>query len=60
MMYEMISGVNPYKNTMKNSYDRMKDVGNVEIQMLPTFSKNAVSILSGLLTKNVILFTLIP
>ena len=49
MIYEMLSGINPLKQKTKNQYDRMQKAFEAEIEMLPNFSKNAVSLLTGLL-----------
>ena len=51
LLYEMISGMNPFKNKLKGSFDKIGLLKNVEIQMLPTFSDEATSLLKGLLTK---------
>ncbi len=51
MIYEMLSGVNPYKLKMKNAFDKMSMINDVEIEMLPTFSEEATSLLTGLLQK---------
>lgn len=53
MIYEMLSGINPYKTKNKNKYERMQMIADEDIPMLPTFSKNACSLLQGLLQKKV-------
>lgn len=45
----MLSGINPYKVRNKNKYEKMQMITDDDIEMLPNFSKNASSLLTGLL-----------
>jgi hypothetical protein len=49
MIYEMLSGINPFKVKNKNNYDKMQMITEVQIEMLPSFSRHATSLLTGLL-----------
>lgn len=51
MIYEMLSGINPFKVRNKNKFEKLQMILEEEIQMLPTFSADASSLISGLLNK---------
>lgn len=52
MLYEMLSGINPFK-MIKNKFDKLKMIKENDVQMLPTFSEDARSLLKGLTQRNV-------
>ena len=52
MVYEMLSGINPFKLKNKNKYEKLQMITNNDIRMLPTFSDEATSLLIGLLKRN--------
>mmetsp|Transcript_38487 Transcript_38487/g.36847 ORF Transcript_38487/g.36847 Transcript_38487/m.36847 type:complete len:307 (-) Transcript_38487:30-950(-) len=51
LLYEMLSGVNPVKQKLKNKFDNMDVVKKLDIPMLPIFTEHATSLLKGLLDK---------
>ena len=53
MVYEMLSGINPFKLRNKNKYEKLKMITDQDIQMLPKFSEAATSLLTGLLNRDV-------
>lgn len=55
MIYEMISGVNPFKVRNKNKFEKLQMITDMEIDFKPeVFSEEARSLLEGLLDRNVI------
>ena len=52
MLYEMLSGINPFKLKNKNKYEKLQMITNQDIRMLPVFSDEATSLLVGLLKRN--------
>ena len=38
MVYEMLSGINPFKIRNKNKYEKMQMITDKDIEMLPKFS----------------------
>ena len=53
MIYEMLSGINPFKVRNKNKFEKMKMITDRDIEMRPEFSSQASSLLQGLLNRNV-------
>lgn len=53
MIYEMLSGINPFKLRNKNKYEKLKMITDQDIQMLPKFSEAARDLLQGLLNRDV-------
>ena len=53
MIYEMLSGINPFKVRNKNKFEKLQMILEDEIEMQPTFSETAVSLIKGLLEKKV-------
>jgi hypothetical protein len=53
MIYEMLSGINPFKVRNKNKLEKMQMILDAEIEMFPFFSEDAKSLISGLLAKKV-------
>lgn len=53
MIYEMLSGINPFKLRNKTKYEKLQMITDQDIQMLPIFSEAATSLLKGLLNRNV-------
>ena len=53
MIYEMISGINPFKLRNKNKFEKLKMITEHDIDMLPCFSEHSTSLLKGLLNRNV-------
>ena len=53
MVYEMLSGINPFKIRNLNKYEKMQLITDKDIEMRPNFSESAVSLLTGLLNRNV-------
>ena len=53
MVYEMLSGINPFKLRNKTKYEKLQMITEQDIQMLPMFSEAATSLLKGLLNRNV-------
>jgi len=51
IIYEMLSGINPFKQKGLNKYQKIKMVIESEILMFDIFSKNTCSLLQGLLKK---------
>mmetsp|Transcript_618 Transcript_618/g.674 ORF Transcript_618/g.674 Transcript_618/m.674 type:complete len:133 (-) Transcript_618:88-486(-) len=52
MVYEMLSGINPFKIRNKNKFEKLQMITDMDIQMLPMFSEDATSLLEGLLERN--------
>ena len=53
MIYEMISGRNPFKVKNKNKFEKLQMITDSDIPMLPIFSEDARSLLEGFLERNV-------
>jgi hypothetical protein len=53
MVYEMLSGINPFKVRNKNKFEKLQMILEDEIEMQPTFSETACSLIQGLLEKKV-------
>ena len=53
MIYEMLSGINPFKLRNKNKYEKLKMITDQDIQMLPKFLAAAKDLLQGLLNRDV-------
>lgn len=53
MVYEMLSGINPFKVKNKNKMEKMAMITDRDIPMRPEFSDSACSLLMGLLKRNV-------
>jgi len=53
MVYEMLSGINPFKVRNKNKFEKLQMILEDEIEMQPVFSENACSLIQGLLEKKV-------
>jgi hypothetical protein len=54
MIYEMISGINPFKIRGKNKYEKMQMITDSFIEIMPeVFSESARMLLDGLLERNV-------
>jgi hypothetical protein len=53
MIYEMLSGINPFKVRNKNKYEKLQMILDDDIEMMPMFSDDAKSLISGLLSKKV-------
>ena len=51
MVYEMLSGINPFKVRNKNKFEKLQMILEDEIPMQPIFSENACSLIEGLLAK---------
>ena len=51
MVYEMLSGINPFKVRNKNKFEKLQMILEDEIPMQPIFSENAWSLIEGLLAK---------
>ncbi|TNV79205.1 hypothetical protein FGO68_gene13766 [Halteria grandinella] len=51
MIYEMLSGINPFKVRNKNKFEKLQMILEDEIEMQPSFSEEACSLIQGLLTK---------
>lgn len=49
MIYEMLSGINPFKVKNKNKFEKLQMILESEIEMMPDFSEDAKSLISGLL-----------
>lgn len=52
MIYEMLSGINPFKLRNKNKYEKLQMITEQDIEMMPTFSPDARSLLEGFLDRN--------
>lgn len=52
MIYEMLSGINPFKIKNKNKFEKLQMITESDIDMLPIFSDEARSLLEGLLERN--------
>lgn len=52
IIYEMLSGINPFKLRNKTNADKLKMITDQDIPMLPNFSRNANSLLKSLLDRN--------
>lgn len=53
MIYEMLSGINPFKVRNKNKFEKLQMILEDEIEMQPGFSEEATSLIQGLLEKKV-------
>ncbi len=53
MIYEMLSGINPFKLRNKNKFEKLQMITDRDIEMRPEFSDEAGSLLRGLLKRNV-------
>lgn len=53
MIYEMLSGINPFKVRGKSNAQRLQMITDEVIPMMPMFGPEAKSILEGLLEKDV-------
>ncbi len=51
MVYEMLSGINPFKVRNKNKFEKLQMILEDEIEMQPMFSDVACSLIQGLLSK---------
>lgn len=49
----MLSGINPFKVRGKSNAQRLAMITDETIPMMPMFEREAISILEGLLNKNV-------
>jgi hypothetical protein len=49
MIYEMLSGINPFKLKNKNKFEKLQMIMEEDIKMLPMFSKDASDLLTKLL-----------
>lgn len=45
LMYEMLSGINPFKVRFKNKFEKMQMITDEDIEMHPTFSATAADLL---------------
>ncbi len=45
MIYEMLSGINPFKVRNKNKFEKLQMILEDEIEMQPTFSETACSLI---------------
>jgi hypothetical protein len=45
MVYEMLSGINPFKVRNKNKFEKLQMILEDEIPMQPTFSETACSLI---------------
>ena len=52
MIYEMLSGINPFKLRNKNKFEKLQMITDRDIEMRPEFSDEACSLLRGLLKRN--------
>lgn len=53
MIYEMLSGINPFKLKNKSKFEKLQMITDQDILMLPMFSAEAKDLLTGLLKRNV-------
>lgn len=53
MIYEMLSGINPFKLKNKNKYEKLQMITDQDIAMLPMFSQTAKDLLFKLLQRKV-------
>ena len=53
MIYEMLSGINPFKLRNKNKFEKLQMITDRDIEMRAEFSDSANSLLTGLLKRNV-------
>jgi serine/threonine protein kinase len=53
MIYEMLSGINPFKLKNKNKFEKLQMIMEEDIKMLPMFSRDAADLLTQLLQRNV-------
>jgi serine/threonine protein kinase len=53
MLYEMLSGINPFKIRNKTNQQRLQMITDEEIPMMPMFEPEAKSLIQGLLQKDV-------
>jgi len=52
MIYEMLSGINPFKLRNKSNYDKLQMIMNTDVPMMPDFSPVAQDLLKALLNRN--------
>lgn len=52
MIYEMLSGINPFKLKNKNKFEKLQMIMEEDIKMLPMFSQDATDLLTKLLMRN--------
>lgn len=52
MIYEMLSGINPFKLRNKNKFEKLQMITDRDIEMRPEFSDSANSLLTMLLKRN--------
>ena len=52
MIYEMLSGINPFKLRNKNKFEKLQMITDRDIPMRPEFSDSASSLLTCLLKRN--------
>mmetsp|Transcript_938 Transcript_938/g.596 ORF Transcript_938/g.596 Transcript_938/m.596 type:complete len:83 (+) Transcript_938:822-1070(+) len=52
MIYEMLSGINPFKVRNKNKFEKLQMITDMDIAMMPMFGENAKNLLEGLLQRN--------
>ena len=52
MIYEMLSGINPFKLKNKSNYDKLQMIMNTDVPMMPNFSPVAQDLLKALLNRN--------
>lgn len=53
MIYEMLSGINPFKRKDKTKFEKLQMITNVEIPYFKVFSPEAKSLLKSLLIRDV-------
>jgi serine/threonine protein kinase len=53
MIYEMLSGINPFKLKNKSKFEKLQMITEQDINMLPMFSEDARDLLQQLLNRNV-------
>jgi serine/threonine protein kinase len=56
MIYEMLSGINPFKLKNKSKFEKLQMITEQDINMLPMFSEDARDLLQQLLNRNVSTF----
>ena len=52
MIYEMLSGINPFKLRNKSNYEKLQMIMNTDVPMMPEFSPVARDLLKSLLQRN--------
>jgi serine/threonine protein kinase len=53
VVYEMLSGINPFKLKNKTKYEKLQMITEKDVAMMQIFSAPAISLLTGLLNRNV-------